>query len=603
MSILNLKYPEANFLENLRNRFDEEFPGVVVGKIQYWGNARYYHHYYIQFTPANFLPGIHFEYYVQNRVGRLEFHLEPDPNNDEQCRLYRDMGISLMHGLLDQGVEWNPQLESFWLKDCRIDSLDSLLKSYQELSCLVEPLLAKSLMANREIKLELLSYPKQETGHVALIERGEDVSVRIMNLAEVMKLDLALPDYQRDYCWEDRNITDLWNSLLKIEPDNPFHLGTVILHDNQQHYDIIDGQQRLITLTLILLALGYDDYLPLLNESYESAEAQDHIANCKYVVKILVQSCKNREALLDKIARQVSFAVLVVSEANLDLAYTFFSNQNSKGVPLTDFDLLKAHHLRFIADEKQAEHVAVKWNKILQLPPVYHDSNALFRTIGIHIYRLRRWMRKRGSAENSYRYIQHEYQAAPSMPDIPPFGERLDFYEKIQGGTHFFMYVETFIQRYEDFVREPFVQEVRDRLSYGPYEIFADTLATLLFGYYLKFGRSYLVEAFFCFSQMMALYRYNSDRVATNGSGVRDWAMNSEFLLMIDQASSPTFFLAEALAASENKFQINSGLYLPETKGVKWGMYVALRNIWNYALPLVSDTTIRNKIIEEYGIQ
>ena len=102
---------------------------------------------------------------------------------------------------------------------------------------------------------------------------------------------------------------------------------------------------------------------------------------------------------------------------------------------------------------------------------------------------------------------------------------------------------------------------------------------------------------------MMALYRYNSDRVATNGSGVRDWAMNSEFLLMIDQASSPTFFLAEALAASENKFQINSGLYLPETKGVKWGMYVALRNIWNYALPLVSDTTIRNKIIEEYGIQ
>lgn len=429
MSILNLKYPEANFLENLRNRFDEEFPGVVVGKIQYWGNARYYHHYYIQFTPANFLPGIHFEYYVQNRVGRLEFHLEPDPNNDEQCRLYRDMGISLMHGLLDQGVEWNPQLESFWLKDCRIDSLDSLLKSYQELSCLVEPLLAKSLMANREIKLELLSYPKQETGHVALIERGEDVSVRIMNLAEVMKLDLSLPDYQRDYCWEDRNITDLWNSLLKIEPDNPFHLGTVILHDNQQHYDIIDGQQRLITLTLILLALGYDDYLPLLNESYESAEAQDHIANCKYVVKILVQSCKNREALLDKIARQVSFAVLVVSEANLDLAYTFFSNQNSKGVPLTDFDLLKAHHLRFIADEKQAEHVAVKWNKILQLPPVYHDSNALFRTIGIHIYRLRRWMRKRGSAENSYRYIQHEYQAAPSMPDIPPFGERLDFYE------------------------------------------------------------------------------------------------------------------------------------------------------------------------------
>ena len=69
MSILNLKYPEANFLANLRDRFTQEFPGVVVGDIQYWGNVRYYHHYYIQFTPANFLPGIHFEYYVQNRFG------------------------------------------------------------------------------------------------------------------------------------------------------------------------------------------------------------------------------------------------------------------------------------------------------------------------------------------------------------------------------------------------------------------------------------------------------------------------------------------------------------------------------------------------------
>lgn len=74
--------------------------------------------------------------------------------------------------------------------------------------------------------------------------------------------------------------------------------------------------------------------------------------------------------LLPRLLRNVSFAVLVVNDSNLDLAYTFFSNQNSKGVPLSDFDLLKAHHLRFIPGDEggQAEHMAKKWNAVSQLP-------------------------------------------------------------------------------------------------------------------------------------------------------------------------------------------------------------------------------------------
>ena len=54
------------------------------------------------------------------------------------------------------------------------------------------------------------------------------------------------------------------------------------------------------------------------------------------------------------IINQLIFTVLILKESRLDLAYTFFSNENSKGVPLSDYDLLKAHHLRYIFIEKQA---------------------------------------------------------------------------------------------------------------------------------------------------------------------------------------------------------------------------------------------------------
>ena len=452
-----------------------------------------------------------------------------------------------------------------------------------------------------------LKYPKKDVESNPLRKEDEEVSVKIMSLAEVMKLNLSLPDYQREYCWEDINISNLWNSIAKIQEGRPFHLGTVILHDYQGSYGIIDGQQRLITLSIMLLAMGYDGYLPLLNESYDSTDAQEHVANCKYLVQLLVAKEKNVSELVKRLANNVSFAVLTVNESNLDLAYAFFSNQNSKGVPLSDFDLLKAHHLRFIPNDGQAEHMAIKWNKLTMLPAIFKEKNALYRTLGTHIYRLRRWMRKNDSDENpDSHYIQREYQSAITMPDIPPFGEKFDFYEKIQGGTHFFVYAETFIHRYIEFLKNKEVILLQNNLAWGSYLNYSDVIETVLFAYYLKFGNQYFSESLYCISQLMALHRYNSNRVASDGSGIRNFVNRTELVLMINQASSPTFFLAEAISEYEHlsqkeEYSINSGLDLPEIKGVKYGFYRALRVIWRNLLPEISDNHIRNKIIDEYG--
>ena len=612
MGILHLKWitESDQELKELRSRFANKYSDVEVGKVcPDRGSAFHYSSYHIQMCPKHFPPNIHFEYWADKSQGFLDLHLEPHRDNADEMKAYRSIGIHLMHILSENRIECN----SWWelpfgcFRIAGIHNVDDLLMVFERFYNIVDKPLLEIYKAKKGTCSLHLKYPKQVVEYSPLHKDDEEVSVSIMKLSDVMNLNLTLPAYQRDYCWEDKNIIDLWHNLTKIADGKPFHLGTIILHDYKCSYGIIDGQQRLITLTLMLLAMGYEGYLPLLNESYDSSDAQEHIANCKYIVQNLVRKEKNIPNLVKRLTDNVSFAVLIVNESNLELAYTFFSNQNSKGVPLADFDLLKAHHLRFIPNDGQAEHMAIKWNRLTMLPIIYKEKNALYRTLGTHIYRLRRWMRKNQSNEGHGHYIQQEYQSALTMSDIPPFGEKFDFYEKIQGGTHFFMYAETFINRYQEFLKSPIVESLQRNLAWGSYERYSDTIETVLFAYYLKFGHQYLAEALYCISQLAALYRYNSPRDASDGTGFRTFInKDTELVLIIDQASSPTFFLAEALEkhnqiSQKDTYPISSGMDLPEPKGVKWGMYQALKAMSHDLLPNVSEGTIYNKIIEEYG--
>ena len=103
----------------------------------------------------------------------------------------------------------------------------------------------------------------------------------------------------------------------------------------------------------------------------------------------------------------------------------------------------------------------------------------------------------------------------------------------------------------------------------------------------------------------MALYRYNSYAVASSGVGVREFANQSEVVLMIDQANSPAFFLAEMLGKFDNytngDYPIRTGLDLDEAHGVRWGIYTALRNIFRDPKLEITDSYILHKIFEEYG--
>ena len=77
----------------------------------------------------------------------------------------------------------------------------------------------------------------------------------------------SIPVFQRPYSWTSDEINELFNDVIGYfnnKPDEEMFIGTVYLSLNKQiktsisQYDIIDGQQRITTLSLTLLMLYHN---------------------------------------------------------------------------------------------------------------------------------------------------------------------------------------------------------------------------------------------------------------------------------------------------------------------------------------------------------
>ena len=403
-------------------------------------------------------------------------------------------------------------------------------------------------MSKNEPNVELL---KKTLSEVFQLNNGDQ---EIIDEFKSLCFPLSIPDYQRIYCWRDKNVHQFLDSIIN-NGDKPFHLGSIILHKTiraeQDVYAIVDGQQRLVTLALLLLQLQPEIDLKLLDEKFESSEAQSYIAYNKTLIASFV--AKNKELIsTDKLLKNLQFSVLIINDGSLDLAYTFFSNQNSRGKSLTDYDLLKAHHLRFITNEKHATHLAERWDNIILNSDNDASDKDLGRTFGIYLFRLRKWMRKNEWSDDEKFKVKTEFEAALTIPDVPPFGEKFEFNESMQGGSHFFAYADHFIYKFKTFTHTSEYRALKN-LSGETHWWYKDVIEGLLFAYYLKFGTIYLSEALFCIERIISEHRYGLGRSSLRA--VLKYAGESEIIMMIDQATSPTFFLAESLQRI-NKFSI-----------------------------------------------
>lgn len=194
--------------------------------------------------------------------------------------------------------------------------------------------------------------------------------------------DSEIPNYQRGYKWEISNVEDLLNDINNINniDKNEHCLHNLTIIENENKWEIIDGQQRLTTIFLILKYLGKEYYslsykIRQNTEDFFNNEINDIIKNLKdnkYKKELeLFNDIKNKNNNYNKqdiyyICRAL-FTIYNWFNKNykdkpieefiekLESVYfykheiktnikgeTIFSNLNSGRVPLTDIELIKA---------------------------------------------------------------------------------------------------------------------------------------------------------------------------------------------------------------------------------------------------------------------
>lgn len=138
-------------------------------------------------------------------------------------------------------------------------------------------------------------------------------------LCDTSKMGFYMPAYQRPYSWEEAHINDLFTDCDNVfrnlleSPDAIIFLGSILtvedneaktifpLNKKQQPSDIrlvIDGQQRLTTLTLILVALNERLRLHLSNlkkliDKEECEEIKDSLEVLKEIISELITDTSN----------------------------------------------------------------------------------------------------------------------------------------------------------------------------------------------------------------------------------------------------------------------------------------------------------------------
>lgn len=245
-------------------------------------------------------------------------------------------------------------------------------------------------------------------------------------------LTYQVPRFQRDYSWTEDQWEDLWEDIQQTLPDDgePAHyMGYLVLQTHDQKiFDVIDGQQRLTTINLLILAIlkalqdliqanvdpernqlratqlrnsyiGYLDPVTLIPRNKLTLNRNNDAYYKDYLVPLQKLPIRNRRAsehllrkafewfykkvretygkeqsgeslarFIDGLADKLFFTVIVVTdELN---AFKVFETLNARGVRLSPTDLLKNYLFSVVDREKKdsraLEELERRWDKIVE---------------------------------------------------------------------------------------------------------------------------------------------------------------------------------------------------------------------------------------------
>ena len=291
------------------------------------------------------------------------------------------------------------------------------------------------------------------------------VGIREISVLTLLKKPLNIPDYQRAYCWGEANILSLLEDLsnwqqLHGDEKLPYRLGTIILKEQEgEIFDVIDGQQRLVTLAMIA-AYSNKGITPniALGSNNSTKNALDAIQKAQGIISEWFNKRYNRsdgsarsDRVLDLETATVGMVVIGKKESE-DLSFTFFNHLNSSGVLLTDYELLKGHHLRFVKESGTAEIMARRWHEL--------ENGKLegeqWKLLHLCLFRIRKWLAGEEFRADADRLETHALFKEFSLSFEPLDGlctsyKLVEIDSLLSGGIEFFEFVDRFRQQFESF--------------------------------------------------------------------------------------------------------------------------------------------------------
>ena len=239
-----------------------------------------------------------------------------------------------------------------------------------------------------------------------------------------------IPRFQRPYSWDRENIQEFWEDVIQDNPQDYFIGSMVVYKDGKQRYGVVDGQQRLTTITILLSVLrdkladvGLQDlaegvhglierrnidnkpeFIVSTESSYpyfqdriqkwgtpslkidlhnEELNLQSAHAQLGLLVSTAIESLNKDTTLSGKKRKELieqklvairdallNLKVILVKLEDEDDAYVIFETLNTRGKDLALTDLVKNHltkHTKHIKSKNpSSDEVKVKWKQLLE---------------------------------------------------------------------------------------------------------------------------------------------------------------------------------------------------------------------------------------------
>jgi len=250
-------------------------------------------------------------------------------------------------------------------------------------------------------------------------------------IQEIFQKEYHIPDFQRPYSWEEDECAKLWEDILdfyntKTSNVDKYFLGNIVVNPSSDPeipaLEVVDGQQRLITLTLLIKALfdnasnskalegclkmknplTHDVINELRLKTYvisDDMKALENVVlgrngtnidnnfekNYEYFRGMIDDWKKERTSMsvsneFDKLILLVlnQIVLLPINCETTDDALTIFETINNRGKPLQDSDIFKAKLYAHVEHSKRDAFIS-SWNNL-------EDHNGIFR-VYMHILR------------------------------------------------------------------------------------------------------------------------------------------------------------------------------------------------------------------------